>query len=412
MPGQDKIRVLIVDDIAETRDNIVRMLQFDNNIEVIGTAQSGKEAIRSSSQLKPDVVLMDINMPDMDGIAATEAVRRNAPYIQVVILSVQSDPSYMRRAMLAGARDFLTKPPMIDELTTAIRHAGVVAHDEKMKLSQTFPATTTGNGQVIMPSAGDHGKIIVVYSPKGGTGTTTVATNLAIALKADDNKVLLVDASMQFGDILVFLNEQVKNTALDLTPRVEELDTEVVENVLTTHAATGIHILAGPTKPELAEKVTGEQYGKLLEFLRRMFPYIIVDTSSYLTEAVQAAMDLSDVIVLITTQDIPSIKNSNLFLSLADASGIHRERILFIMNRYDKRITISPEKVSGSLRQEIVLTIPLEEKIVCNSVNRGIPFVYENKSYPISKCFFALADLVKEKSIQRDEAKIDFVGRK
>ena len=64
--------------------------------------------------------------------------RKNLPHIQVVILSVQSDPSYMRKAMLAGARDFLTKPPMIDELTDAVRRSGVLAQEERRKSAQAF----------------------------------------------------------------------------------------------------------------------------------------------------------------------------------------------------------------------------------------------------------------------------------
>lgn len=72
-------------------------------------------------------------MPDMDGISATEAIRSRQPAVQVVILSVQSDQNYMRRAMLAGARDFLTKPPMGDELISAIRRAGGMAQAERSK---------------------------------------------------------------------------------------------------------------------------------------------------------------------------------------------------------------------------------------------------------------------------------------
>ena len=140
MSVQEKIRVLIVDDIAETRENIRRMLQFDTNIEVVGMARTGREAIQLSQQAKPDVIVMDINMPDMDGITATQEIKKKAPYIQVVILSVQSDPSYMRKAMLAGARDFLTKPPMIDELTDAVRRSGVLAQEERKKSAQAFPA--------------------------------------------------------------------------------------------------------------------------------------------------------------------------------------------------------------------------------------------------------------------------------
>ena len=125
--AQNKIRVLIVDDISETRENIRKLLQFESNVEVIGGARTGREAIEMADQYEPDVILMDINMPDMDGIQATERIRRKHSWVQIVILSVQGDPNYMRRAMLAGARDFLTKPPTIDELISAIHRAGEMA---------------------------------------------------------------------------------------------------------------------------------------------------------------------------------------------------------------------------------------------------------------------------------------------
>lgn len=414
MPATEKIRVLIVDDIAETRDKIRRMLEFDAQIEIAGMAQSGKEAISMSAQIKPDVVIMDINLPDIDGITTTEMIRKNAPFIQVVILSVQSDQSYMRRAMLAGARDFLSKPPMIDELTSAIRRAGVMAHDEKAKSAAPVFVQTPGGVPMAMPinKMGSSGKIIVVYSPKGGAGCTTIAANLAVALKSKDPRVALVDASMQFGDLPVFLNEQIKNSVLDLAPRVDELDREVVESVMINHPATGLSLLAGPPKPELGDQIDAEEFTKLLEYMRTMFGYIVVDTSSYLTKSVQAALDISDLIILVTTQDIPAIKNCNLFLGLADASGIKRKRILFVMNRYDKRFSISAERVSESLRQEIVLTIPFEEKAISNSIIRGIPFVHENKTLPISKVFFTLAEMTAAQLEKLDEPLMEKVGRK
>jgi len=403
MPAQEKIRVLIVDDISETRENIRRLLQFDSMIDVIGAARSGHEAIEMSQQNKPDVIVMDINMPDMDGIAATEIIRKKVPFTQVIILSVQNDQSYMRKAMLAGARDFLSKPPTIDELTSAIRRAGVMAHDEKNKLAQSFAVGTPGTPSTTPAPTQSWGKVIVVYSPKGGTGTTTIATNLAISLQSDETKAMLIDASLQFGDITVFLNEQAKNTILDLTPRVDELDPDFVEEVALKHATTGLRVLAAPPRPELADQVTSEQFNKLLTYLRHIYSYIVVDTASYLTETVQAALDVADIIVLITTQDIPSIKNANAFLTLADTSGIKRNRILFIMNRFDKRIAISPERVGESLRQEIVITIPFEDRIVPGSINRGIPFVVDNKVHPVSKAIFQLGDVIKERIAKAQE---------
>src|SRR5512143_2919099 len=144
MVDTEKIRVVIVDDIAETRENIRKLLQFEPDVEVVGVARTGREAIDISKDVKPDVMLMDINMPDMDGITATEIIRKNNPFTQIVILSIQNDPNYMRRAMLAGARDFLTKPPTIDELTSAIRRAGANAQEERAKVPAAYPAQAAG----------------------------------------------------------------------------------------------------------------------------------------------------------------------------------------------------------------------------------------------------------------------------
>ncbi len=73
---EQKIRVLIVDDVAETRENIRKLLQFESDLEVVGAANSGRSGIEAAKELRPDVVLMDINMPDMDGITATELIRQ------------------------------------------------------------------------------------------------------------------------------------------------------------------------------------------------------------------------------------------------------------------------------------------------------------------------------------------------
>jgi len=395
--AQEKILVAVVDDTDESREMILRMLQFDSNIEVVGTAKTGLEAIDLAQKLKPDVIVMDINMPDMDGITATENIRKKVPYIQIVILSVQSDPNYMRRAMLAGARDFLTKPPLIDELTAAIRRAGTMAQEEKAKTTASFIGTGSlpGVPQAFYPTT--SGRIIVVYSPKGGSGTTTIAANLAVALKDQKSKVALVDSNLMFGDAAVFFNEHGKNNALDLIDRVNDLDPEIITDVMISNKLTGVDILAAPNQSQFVDSGIGESFAKIMEFLRNLYDFVVIDTTSYLTEVVQSCLDVADLIVLITIQDIPAIKNTNQFLSLADASGIGRDRIIFVMNRYDRRISISPERVGESLKQAVVVSIPYEERAVNFSVNRGIPFMSDNKGIPAGKAISSLADQIREK---------------
>ena len=393
MPGQGKIQVVVVDDTDDSREMILRMLQFDPTIEVVGTARTGIEAIAAAQKLKPDVMVMDINMPDMDGIVATENIRKRVPFIQVVILSVQSDPNYMRRAMLAGARDFLTKPPMIDELTAAIQRAAVLAQEERAKEAVVATGMTGQLGLNRTP--GVDGKVIVVYSPKGGTGSTMLTTNLAYSLKTQENAVAIVDSNFLYGDVAVFLNEHTKNSALDLIDRVNDLDADIIRDVMVVNKATGIHLLASPNQPELVDNGLGEPFAKILKFMKQIYHFIIVDTTSYLTEVAQSCLDVADLIILLTAQDIPAIKNTNQFLSIADASKIERKRILLVMNRYDKRVAISPERVGASLKQPIVAAIPFEEKIITNSINRGMPFMVDNKVSPPSKTIQQISELVK-----------------
>ncbi len=393
-----KFRVLIVDDVADTRENVRKLLQFESDIEVVGGARSGKEGIQLSQELDPDVVLMDINMPDIDGIAATEAIRQHSPHIQVVILSVQGDQNYMRRAMLAGARDFLTKPPMGDELVSAVRRGGEMAHIERSKNKQGRAAAVSpamSHGSLAGTMGFLQGKIIMVYSPKGGTGCTTIAANLAIALHNEDTRVVLVDANLQYGDVAMFFNVQGKNTILDIAPRVQELDPDIVEDVMIKHEGSGIHILGAPQRPEQAEKVTTDQFSRVLTYLRELYSYVVVDTSSILTDVVLSVIDISDAIILVTTQDIPAVKNARLFLDLLQTMGIDRERIVFVMNKYDKRIGITPDRISENLKQKVHAVIPLDERVVIPAVNRGVPFMVDNRLQPVAKGIFGLAEAVR-----------------
>jgi pilus assembly protein CpaE len=408
MPDSERISVVIVDDIAETRENIRKLLQFEGNVDVIGVGRTGEEGIKVAMETRPDVVLMDINMPDMDGITATEKIRARLPATQIVILSVQSDANYMRQAMLAGARDFLPKPPDLDDLTSAIRRAGEMAHQEKQKEAASSYAAVQGarvpgTGQLIFaPSY--RGKVVLIYGPKGGTGSTTVTTNLAVALHTAEEPVVVVDSRLQFGDLSFFFNEQTKTNISDLTTRVDELDPDVVEDVLLTHEDTGIKILAAPPRPEQAEAVDGSSFVAVINYLRSIFQYIIIDTGSGLDDVTLAAIDTADLVTVVTTQDIPSIKNVRLFLDLLIALGYPNQQVFLAMNKYDKRRTVTPERVAEIAKSEVVSVIPLDERLVTPAMDRGIPFLSQNRSNPVAKGILDLAEAVKKRIAELEEA--------
>lgn len=402
--AENLIRVLIVDDIAETRENIRKLLQFESDVVVVGAARTGIEAIDVARETEPDVVIMDINMPDMDGIEATEAMLRDVPYAQIVMLSVNNDSDYVRRAMRAGARDFLAKPPSGDELITTIRSLSVLAHEQKEKSSTPLPQVSLQgpSGSGYTGPLHPQGKIIAVYSAKGGVGCTMLAVNLAIGLDTDDTPAVLVDASLQFGDIAVALNLQPKNSFSDLATRADELDPEYVEGVLLRHDS-GLRVLAAPPRPEMADEVTANEVRKVLQFFKLHFAYVIVDTSSTMDDITLAVLDVADNLVCVATPEIPSIKDTRLLFDLLGVLEFPKERISFVLNRTDRKSGITSEAVSENLKFAVDAEIPLDERAVTASINRGAPLLINDRSNPVAKGIISLLGALKERMVAEAE---------
>ena len=119
----DKIRILIVDDHTLFRQGIRQMLRMEDDIEVVGEAATGREALDRARALMPDVILMDVKMPDMDGVEATRRVKSVSPRTQVVILTSFHQDEYVFPALQAGAISYLLKDVRATELLEAIRRA-------------------------------------------------------------------------------------------------------------------------------------------------------------------------------------------------------------------------------------------------------------------------------------------------
>ncbi len=383
----DQIRVLIVDDITETRDHLARLLGFESDIEVVGLAESGRRAIELANSLKPDIVLMDINMPDMDGIEATEQLSAQVPGTSVVMMSVQGEADYLRRSMLAGAREFLVKPFSSDELISSIRQI----HSREQEKLERFPVVVAAPAAPVEPQ--DLGEIVAVFGPKGGIGRTTIAVNLAVALASELNqRTALVDGSFQFGDVGVLLNLNPKNKSIaDLAPDLEAgLELETIDPFLTVHSS-GVKVLLAPPSPEMAELVTAAGVRKTLELLRRTNDVVIVDCSSAMTDTTLAILDEADVILTMLTLEITSIKNMRLFLEVTNQLGYEDSSIKLLLNRADSTLGIRVADVEHSIGRKVDHTIVSDGRSVVYALNRGVPFFTSNREAQVSQDVLRLA---------------------
>jgi pilus assembly protein CpaE len=385
----DHISVLIVDDIPQTREYLAKLLGFESDIEVVGEAASGAEAIDLGLRLQPAVVLMDINLPDMDGITATERLAAKLPTAAIIIMSVQGEADYLRRAMLAGAREFLVKPFSADELVTSVRKVHARERVEVGRLDER-PASANGHHEP-RPVSRKAGHLVTVFSPKGGVGRTTVAVNVAVAAATVLGKrVCIVDASLQFGDVGVLFNLSPKNkTIADLiVDGVPDLDS--LEGTLVTHSS-GVRALLAPPSPETAELITSPALKQILETLRQSHDLVIVDTWPWFHETTLNLLDLADEIVAVMTLEITNIKDIRLFLEIADQLGFPREKIRLVLNRADAAMGIRISDVETSIGHKIDETIVSDGRTVVHALNRGVPFMISNREAQVSQDILRLA---------------------
>jgi pilus assembly protein CpaE len=248
--GNGPIRILVVDDSPDMVQNVQKLLYFEPDIQIVGSAANAEEAFARMATVHPDVVLMDINLRGRyDGMQATQLITQRWQAC-VVMMSVQREPEYIQHAMMLGARGYLTKPFTGDELTDTIRSAYMTY----VAIRPPVPGPP-GPGTGGSSPNGRHSlrKIIAVYSPKGGCGRSVIATNLAVMLRRGTQKrVVLVDACMSSGDVHVLLNMNPSSSIEDLREGVGSLDDEQIQGMVAFQEDLGISIVRAPLSVEVA----------------------------------------------------------------------------------------------------------------------------------------------------------------
>ena len=370
MNGREPVRVYFTG-TCEGLDKLREALSNHPELEVVGASEHVSQASSVLAGGHLGCVLHATNAPSLP---ATElaAIREQTP-APVIILASGAQSTLLEEALEADVSDVLLLPQLTENVVFAIRKA---SHAGRKLAAQG------GHGR--------HGKIVTVFSPKGGTGKTSIATNLATALaKHAGKRTLLLDLDLQFGDAAIMLGLEPEKTIYDLVVAPGELDTEKLAGYTSRHTC-GLDILPAPLRPEDAELVTEAKLGRLLEVARDSYDVIVVDTSPFFHGPMLATLDRTDELLLVCGLDVPTLKNVRLSLQTLELLSFPPDRIKLVLNRANSKVGMKPKEVEAALERKIAFAVP-SDRIVPLAVNRGNPAVLSDPKSDFSRAVRAMA---------------------
>lgn len=376
-----KIRIMIADDVEETRKVIKKILSIEkNSIEVVGEVSNGEDAFKMVPKLKPDVILMDINMPKMNGLEATEKITQNYPNIIVIIMSVQGESEYLKGAMFSGAKEYIIKPFNYNDLTQTIKVTFEKYKDMLVKQKQEEKK---------------NAKIVTFYSSKGGVGKTLLSLNSGISLSNKyKKKTLLIDMDLQYGDISIMLNKHTGMNIVDLIDQGKWDTYESIEPYLYKHN-NNLDVLLAPKNPDSSEYIGKEIVEKIINSLRTYYDVIIIDTGVNFSDLTLYILDISDVILFVSYMEIVSLKNTKIGLGIMNTINYDDQKVKLVINGLTNKYGINKKDLQEAFKDSIFSMIPEDLKNSRLSINRGIP-ICENPKNKNNKIVKAINEMCKK----------------
>jgi pilus assembly protein CpaE len=342
--------------IIETDQEVIRQIDILSrrigSIEVRWKTHSVKTGIDIIRMHLPEMVIVGLGPTPEPAIESISMMVKDFPFLYLVALSDRTDSDLILRTIRAGAHDYLCKPVKEIDLRAAAEKAS------KLKATRK-------------ESGGRGGKILSVFSNKGGNGTTTIAVNLADALvRLTGKKVAVVDLVLSHGDVTMFFNVNSTYSILDLAKNAEKADYDFLHTLLVKHAS-GVYVLADPPTIEDGEQISAAQVREVLSTLRSMFDYIVVDTPHQFDERTLTALEMSDIVLLVSLLNLPSLKNTQKCLELFGRIGLRDERVRLLLSRYLPNDEIPKESIEGIMNTPVFFSVPNDYPTVISSINRG-----------------------------------------
>jgi len=349
----------------------------------IGGDVRGADSLQQAAQLLDSdpaetLVVIGPDAPINDVLSFAASLRMARPAVGVILERHHVDVNMLTHALRAGIREVV---PAGDQ--AALAAACQRSHEVSRRLADAAPPA-------MEPARAQPGQIITVFAAKGGCGKTTLAINLAVALARDTGqRICVLDLDLAFGDVAISVQLDPVRTIVNALPMAGHIDETGATSLLTRYRPN-LDMLLAPVTPGDAEKIPATLVGELLAVLRGIFDYVVVDTPAQFSDHVLTAMDASAHHVLLTTPDVPALKNLRITLDMLDLLSYPRQIRSVVLNRSDSKVGLSLEDVERVVRWPIVAYIPSSRDVPI-SINKGTPLVLANPGHPVSQAIARFA---------------------
>jgi pilus assembly protein CpaE len=213
---------------------------------------------------------------------------------------------------------------------------------------------------------------------------------LALALaQGGVKKVCVVDLDLSFGDVAITLQLFPARTIADAVHLESGLDFHVLEPLLTSYQDR-LSALVAPVQPDAKDGIPASLVGRILNLLKTQFDHVVVDTSPAFDEYVLQAFDETDDLLLVTTLDVPTLKNVKVAVETLDLLNFPKPRRHLVLNRADDKVGLTPDKVESTLGMSIAAAIPTSSQ-VAHATNSGEPIISAQPRHNVSQAITALA---------------------
>ncbi len=390
-PGDERLAAIVVEEEGDVLATLLSALPPTWGAQAFAALDEAEGARVQPG--RPLVFVLGPSQATQDALGRVGAVLKATPGTGAVLVVSRPSAEVMRLALRAGVDDALDLADAGPDLAQAVAE---VAYRLEQGLASAASAEGASNGS---GGAGPrHGFVTSVFSPKGGVGKSVVAVNLAAALARQSGQpVVIVDLDLQFGDVAVMLRLQPLHTFADAISAGDRLDETLLRSFLLRHDRSGVHVLGAPTSPSAADQVEPASMLQILDLLRRMFSYVVVDTPPHLSEVVLQAVAASDLVSFLVAMDVPSVKNARLGLQAFELLQFPLERVVLLLNRADSRVHLSAHDIEKALEMKVDMELP-SEAAVPQSVNQGSPTLLEYPRSRFAAQMGQLAELVLARS--------------